>query len=228
VALEVGLELTEPRRQLRERDPKRLHGPSLVPGVPDRDGAIRRYAPDVALQLVYESHAITTDNEAGIATGWLPGELSPRGRETAAELGARRREDGLAAVYVSDLQRALETVRIAFEGSDVPITVDARLRECNYGLLNGMPRARLDEERLDHIGVPWPDGESYRDVVERTRSLLHDLIERHQGGRVLLVAHSANRFALDHLLLGRDLAECVAGPFDWQPGWEYVVPSDVP
>jgi hypothetical protein len=29
VALEVGLELAEPRRQLRERDPKLLHGPSL-------------------------------------------------------------------------------------------------------------------------------------------------------------------------------------------------------
>jgi broad specificity phosphatase PhoE len=177
----------------------------------------------VALQLVYETHAITTDNEAGIATGWLPGALSARGRETAAELGTRRRDDGLDAVYVSDLKRALDTVGIAFAGSDVPVVVDERLRECDYGRLNGMPRARLDAERRDHVDVPWPDGESYRDVVDRTRTLLRDLLERHNGGRVLLVAHSANRLALDHLLRGRDLQALISGPFDWQPGWEYVV-----
>ncbi len=177
----------------------------------------------MALQLVYETHAITTDNEAGIATGWLPGELSARGRETAAELGARRRHDGLAAVYVSDLARAVETARIAFDGSDIPVVIDRRLRECNYGRLNGMPRARLDAERPRHIDVPWPDGESYRDVVERTRELLGDLIARHDGGRVLLVAHSANRLALDHLLLGRDVRALVTEPFEWRPGWEYLL-----
>jgi broad specificity phosphatase PhoE len=173
------------------------------------------------IHIVYETHATTTDNEAGIATGWLPGTLSNAGRRNAAELGERRRDDGIDAIYVSDLERALETVRIAFEGSPIPIHVDPRLRECNYGALNGMPRARLDAERAAHVDAPWPEGESYRDVVERTRSLLGDLLDQHDGGRVLLVAHSANRWALDHLLLGRDLAEAIAAPFDWQPGLEY-------
>jgi alpha-ribazole phosphatase/probable phosphoglycerate mutase len=182
----------------------------------------------VSLQLVYETHAITTDNEAGIATGWLPGRLSARGRETAAELGARRWDDGLAAVYVSDLERALETVRIAFGGSPIPVVVDPRLRECNYGALNGMPRARLDRERAGHVDVPWPGGESYRDVVERTRTLLADLVARWDGQRVLVVAHSANKHALDHLLLGRDLGELVAPGMDWRPGWEYEIPTGWP
>jgi broad specificity phosphatase PhoE len=179
----------------------------------------------VALQLVYETHAITTDNEAGVATGWLPGRLSARGRETAAELGARRRDDGLSAVHVSDLRRALETVRIAFEGSPVPVVVDERLRECNYGRLNGMPRARLEEERVAHIDERWPGGESYRDVVNRTASFLDDLVLRWDGGRVLVVAHAANKVALDHLLLGADLASLVERPMDWRPGWEYLVPT---
>jgi broad specificity phosphatase PhoE len=181
----------------------------------------------MAVTLVYETHATTTDNEAGIATGWLPGELSERGRVQAAELGARRRDDGIDRVYVSDLARALETVRIAFEGSRLPVSVDSRLRECNYGRLNGMPRARLDAERARHVDEAWPGGERYRDVVERTRSFLEDVRERHGGGhgggRVLVVAHSANRLALDHLLLGHDLAALVAAPFEWRPGWEYVL-----
>lgn len=180
----------------------------------------------MALHLVYETHAITTDNEAGIATGWLPGELSARGRATAAELGARRRDDGLAAVYVSDLARAVETARIAFDGSRIPIHLDARLRECNYGDMNGSPNELQQPQRVEHIDIPWPGGESYRDVVARTAALLDDLVRAWDGARVLLIAHSANRWSLDHLLLGRDLRELTTAEFDWQPGWEYEVPSD--
>lgn len=93
----------------------------------------------MSVEIFYETHSITLDNEAGIATGWLPGKLSAAGREAAARLGSRRRDDGIAAVFVSDLARAVETVEIAFAGSDIPIIQDARLRECNYGDWNGMP-----------------------------------------------------------------------------------------
>jgi hypothetical protein len=46
----------------------------------------------VAIEVVFETHSITEDNEQGRATGWLPGRLSPRGRELARELGLRRRD----------------------------------------------------------------------------------------------------------------------------------------
>ena len=177
----------------------------------------------MTLTLVYETHATTTDNEAGIATGWLPGELSPAGRLQAAELGQRRTADGIGAIYVSDLERALATVRIAFGDSRIPVVVDRRLRECNYGRLNGMWRHRLEAERSRHADEPWPGGESYREVVERTRSLVRELAAAREGERVLLVGHSANRLALDHLLLGRDLRALLNEPFEWRPGWEYEV-----
>jgi len=179
----------------------------------------------VTVSLVYETHSISTDNETGIATGWLPGKLSEAGRNAARDLGERRRDDGIAVVYVSDLERALETVRIAFEGSAIPLRVDARLRECNYGRLNGMPSATLEQERGNHVEVPWPQGESYLDVVSRTRDLLADIERDHDGERVLLVAHSANRWALQYLLEGRDLRELLTAPFNWQPGWEFTLGS---
>jgi broad specificity phosphatase PhoE len=179
----------------------------------------------VAVQLVYETHAITTDNEAGIATGWLPGRLSEAGFVAAAELGARRRNDGIVVACVSDLERARETARIAFEGSSMPIIEDARLRECNYGRLNGMPRARLERERLQHVETPWPGGESYLDVVARTAEFLADVARDRDGSRVLLIGHSANQWAIEHLLLGADLAALVAAGMTWRPGWEYVLPA---
>jgi len=177
----------------------------------------------VTVSILYETHSITTDNENGIATGWLPGALSAAGRVAARELGERRRNDGIDVIYVSDLVRALETVRLAFERTGIPIHVDGRLRECNYGTLNGMPRTVLERERASHIDVPWPGGESYNDVVSRTRELVADLRRDWQGCRVLVIGHSANRWALEHLLEGRDLRELIVGDFEWQRGWEFTV-----
>jgi broad specificity phosphatase PhoE len=175
----------------------------------------------VTVSIVYETHSTTTDNENGIATGWLPGKLSETGKQQAREMGGRRRDDGIGVVYVSDLERALATVRIAFEASDIPIRVDHRLRECNYGQFNGMPVAQLDDQRAQHLDIPWPDGESYLEVVGRTLQLLGELLTEWDNQRVLLVGHSANRWALDTLLEGRDLRDAVVSAFDWQPGWEY-------
>jgi hypothetical protein len=45
-------------------------------------------------------------------------------------------------------------------------------------------------------------------------------VTQHDSRRVVLIGHSANRWALDHLLHGTTLEELV-GPFDWQPGWSY-------
>jgi bisphosphoglycerate-dependent phosphoglycerate mutase len=60
---------------------------------------------------VFETHSTSVDNERGIATGWLDGMLSETGRTQAVELGARRRDDGVVAVFTSDLGRAVETPR---------------------------------------------------------------------------------------------------------------------
>ena len=100
---------------------------------------------------------------------------------------------------------------------------NARLRECDYGILNGRPVSEVEAVRAGHMDEPFPGGESYRQVVERTRSLLRDLEAAWDGSRVLLIGHSANRWALDHLLLGEPLEELVAAPFDWREGWEYVL-----
>lgn len=173
----------------------------------------------VPVEIVFETHSITEDNERGIATGWLPGRLSERGRSLARGLGARYRDIDLTAVFSSDLARAVETAGLAFAGRDVALRTDARLRECDYGELNGAPADRL-VPRSRYIATPFPNGESYGDVVERVRAFLADLAP-YAGGRVLLIGHSATRWALEHLLLGTPLEDLVDAPFDWQPGWSY-------
>jgi broad specificity phosphatase PhoE len=165
------------------------------------------------------------DNERGIATGWLQGQLSEAGKRFAQELGERRRHDDLAAVYTSDLRRAVETAELAFGGSNIPIHQDRRLRECNYGSLNGMPVSQLERDRSRHIGEPYPEGESYRQVVERVGAFLDDLRARFEGARVVVIGHAATRWALDHLLCGEELEDLVEAPFDWKEGWYYSLPT---
>ena len=68
----------------------------------------------MGIELVFETHSISADNERGRATGWLPGKLSEQGRRQARDLGLRHRSDRIAAVFSSDLGRAVETASIAF------------------------------------------------------------------------------------------------------------------
>jgi alpha-ribazole phosphatase/probable phosphoglycerate mutase len=179
----------------------------------------------MGVELVYETHSLSVDNQLGIATGWLPGQLSEPGRAGARKLGERRRADGIAIVFVSDLARAVETAEIAFADSGIPIRRDPRLRECNYGSMNGAPIASLSAVRSRHIDVPFPGGQSYRDVVAAMRSFLGDLATDWDGKRVVVISHSANRWALEHLLHGIPLEELVDAPFDWQEGWLYTIPT---
>lgn len=168
---------------------------------------------DMSTEIVFETHSMIEDNERGVATGWLDGRLSPKGKQFARELGARRRHDHIAAVFTSDLGRAVETTEIALGGSSIPISRDASLRECNYGTLNGMPVKQLEVERLLHIDTPYPDGQSYRPVMNAVASFLNDVSSTLQGKRVLIIGHFATRWALDSLLDGVPLEKLVDAPF---------------
>ena len=175
----------------------------------------------MTVDVVYETHSTSEDNEAGIATGWLPGRLSAAGRERARELGERRRDDGIAVVFTSDLGRAVETAEIAFGGSALPLIEDARLRECDYGELNGTAEPLHD--RVAYLDRPYPGGESWRQAVERVAGFLDELRQERDGERVLVIGHSATRLALEVVASGRELDELIGAPFIWKPGWEYVL-----
>ena len=102
-------------------------------------------------RLIFETHATSVDNEAGVASGWADVALSPAGIEQARALGVRRAGETLAAVFCSDLERAWNTAAIAFGARGLPIVRDARLRECDYGALTQRPTAEIEMERAGRI-----------------------------------------------------------------------------
>ena len=175
------------------------------------------------VRIVFETHSTTTDNEQGRATGWLPGDLSEAGRAQAAELGWRRAGTDIATVFCADLRRTADTARIAFGETGIPVLHDWRLRECDYGSENGGPVARVHAGRIEHVDVPYPGGESWRQAVSRVGWFLDDLPLRWEGSRVLVVGCIATRWGLEHWLNGVPLTELAAEQFTWQAGWEYSI-----
>ena len=175
------------------------------------------------MQLIFETHSLSEDNDRGVATGWLPGRLSERGIALARELGERRPAATLAAVVSSDLRRAVQTVEVAFGDGDVPVLLDWRLRECDYGSLNGHPAVEV-HAAVSGVEERFPGGESWAEAVERVQGALVDLEHRWAGAArpVLVVGHMATYWALRQRYDAMPLAELGRG-FVWQEGWSFEV-----
>jgi broad specificity phosphatase PhoE len=174
------------------------------------------------LSVIFETHATSLDNEAGLASGWFDVDLSALGEGQARALGDRRRADDLAAVYCSDLRRAWRTAELAF-GKRAPIARDDRLRECDYGALTRRPTAEIEAVRSDHLVTPFPGGESYEQTVRRVAACLEEIADTQDGRTVLIIGHRATLYALRHLLDGEPLEQVIAAPWRWQPGWQFLL-----
>jgi len=176
--------------------------------------------------ITYFVHGTTTDNERKLATGWLPGELSATGREQAQKLGEQAAGEHFDVVFCSDLRRAIDSAQMAF-GAKYNIVQDDRLRECNYGDLDGGPKAAKDAMMDDCIDNPFPNGESYRDVEARLEAFCQFLKEKYDGKHVAIVAHEGPQLALDVLLKAKSWPQAMAENWRhsgaWQPGWEYTI-----
>jgi 2,3-bisphosphoglycerate-dependent phosphoglycerate mutase len=178
-----------------------------------------------SLRLVLETHATSLDNEVGLASGWFDVALSTTGEDQARTLGARRRDDHLAVVFCSDLSRSFRTAEIAFGDRSLPIVRDARLRECDYGDLTRQPTSEIEQRRARHLVDPFPNGESYQQVVDRVSRWLSEALQHIDTGTVLVIGHRATYYALEHLLNRVTLHEAVTSPWIWQPGWTYHLRS---
>jgi broad specificity phosphatase PhoE len=176
------------------------------------------------IDLWLEMHAQTHHNERGVASGHIDVALTPYGREQAQTiLRARYARQRFDAAYTSNTQRAYDTACLMFADRPLPVFQDARLRECNYGIYEGRPREEMEAARSLAIQSPYPNGESYLQVVERMRSFLADVAARHDGQCLMLIGHAATLFTLEHLLHGRPLEETV-GHWPERP-WRYALPT---
>ncbi len=172
--------------------------------------------------ITYFVHGTTTDNENGISTGWNPGELSALGVEQCKKLKELIKVK-FDVVFCSDLKRAVDSAKLIFGKQ---IIQDKRLRECNYGDLNGAASEKVEPMQVNCIDTHFPHGESYKGVEMRLRSFLDDL-KKFDGKHVAIVAHKAPQLALDVIIKGKTWQKAFAEDWRlkkaWQPGWDYLL-----
>lgn len=172
------------------------------------------------VEIVFEAHGTTFDNEARLSSGHFDVALSPLGEQQSREMGERYKDDHFDAIFTSDLQRAYKSAKIGF-GDRFPIIQDPRLRECDYGELTQHSSEEVEAVKPNHITKPFPHGESYFQTCARMKSFLEDLLKNYNGKRVMIIGHRATQYGLDHIIDNVPLAYLVSSKFKWQPGWSY-------
>jgi broad specificity phosphatase PhoE len=183
----------------------------------------------MSVKITYFVHGTTADNEQGISSGWNNVSLSALGKKQSADLRKVVRNEEFHVVFCSDLRRAVESAKIMFGERKIPIVRDKRLRECNYGDLNGAASEIVEPAAEQHIIFPFPNGESYRDVEGRVRFFLKDLASKYRGKNVAIVSHRGPQLALEVILKGETWEYAFADdwrmkkPRAWRPGWGYML-----
>ena len=123
-------------------------------------------------KVIYFVHGTTNDNINGKCSGWKQAELSDLGKERAIKLGQIKKNTHLDIIFTSDLVRAIDSANLAFPS--VKHIQDIRLRECNYGDLDGKDKSLVIYE--EHIDNPFPNGESLKDVEKRVKDFIQFLL----------------------------------------------------
>lgn len=169
----------------------------------------------------FEPHSTTEDNEAGVSSGWNDVDLSELGLKQAQEMVERCKDRGISAIFVSDMQRAIKSVRPLADALHLPVYIDSRLRECNYGDLNGAPKEQVERLKLEKIADKFPNGECYIDCTKRIGEFLVDVQGDFDGETILVVGHRATQYGIESIALKKPLPDIVLAPWKWQPGWKY-------
>jgi len=155
-------------------------------------------ATDETTQLLVVRHGATSWSEAGRLNGWTDIPLSEVGRAQARELARTLDLRPQTTIWSSDLERATATasvVQAAVTVADAaaPLRVDERLRELDFGRLEGLTWNELEPATrralFDFDGFAAPGGESVAALAARVDDFLAQLYLEAGSGPHVLITH---------------------------------------
>lgn len=167
-----------------------------------------------ATRILAIRHGETAWNVDGRIQGQLDVPLNEMGRWQVHRLAFAVADEDIAAVYSSDLLRALETARAVSRGCGLPVVTDVGLRERGFGEFEGLSHTEINT-RWPEMGERWrrrdpsfgaPGGETLNEFFARSIATATRLAAMHPGQTIALVSHggvmdclyrAAARVALD-------------------------------
>jgi broad specificity phosphatase PhoE len=141
--------------------------------------------------LILVRHGQTAANADGLLLGRADPPLNQRGRAQAEALA--RGLPPLARVVSSPLLRARDTAAVLAAANGVPVEIDDRWIELDYGTLDGVPAASVPDDLwrrwaadADHVPA---GGESVAAVGARVRAACDELVDEVATSDVAVVSH---------------------------------------
>ncbi len=156
-------------------------------------------------------HAQTTWNREKKIQGHSDSPLTPEGELQAFRWGKVLDQFTWNRLLASDTGRALATAGIINARLKIPLTIDSRLREQDWGHWVGKTISQIQTEvpRVldEQISAGWsfcpPDGEDRKSVSARSREALQEAFDRWPGDNILIVSHEGVIKSLVYHLSGR-------------------------
>ena len=146
-------------------------------------------------ELLLVRHGETDWNRERRFQGHADPPLNEEGREQARELARRLAGEDIAAVYTSDLLRALETAEILATALDAEVVALRELREIDVGNWQGLTWPEIEERHPDGAarwhrdGHGWDSGETYEQLGDRIVAALREIASNHPAQRIVVVGH---------------------------------------
>ena len=142
------------------------------------------------MRLYVARHGQTIWNAQNKVCGITDIDLTEKGIRQAEALAAVVAEKGIDLILSSPLRRAVATSEIISGKCRIPMKIERRLIEQNYGIYEGVDRADkafLDNKR--NFAYKYPGGESQIQVAYRIYSLIDELKMEYNDKNILLISH---------------------------------------
>ena len=175
-----------------------------------------------SFELVVVRHGRTAWNDAGRFQGHSDVALDETGRAQAQALAVYLSPVPFARAVSSDLGRARETARIVLGERDLPLEIDPRWREMDFGAWEGLTWPQIVERYPELAQRPSnvprfytpQGGESFDQVCARVRAATGALAAgAATGDTLLVVTHAGPLHALLRVLLGESEAAALGVRF---------------
>jgi probable phosphoglycerate mutase len=148
-------------------------------------------------RILLARHGETDWNRLGRWQGHADPPLNEAGRKQAAALAERLADDGndgVVAIYSSDLLRASQTAGVVADRLGLDVVEERGLREIDVGSWSGLTRAEVEQRFPDGYarwlgGEIGHDGETREQLTERVVGAVERIAAEHPEGTVLVVTH---------------------------------------
>ncbi|MEU0602720.1 histidine phosphatase family protein [Streptomyces sp. NPDC006393] len=164
----------------------------------------------MSLHVIFVRHGESVWHAENRYAGGSDIALTEHGHAQARALAHWAGQADLTGVWASPQARSLDTARDSAARTGLPLEVDPRLRELDFGIAEGLTRDEMSRRFPEHLAAfhddpvrhHFPKGENPLEATDRYLAFLADLKATHpDGGRVLVVAHStAIRLTLCRML----------------------------